>query len=278
MDTNDKLHREVILANQKLHNSLGELYEKDPLIEQQFSSHSKSRMKEVLETAIKARKRAGEKTALVDIGTGTGLALDIAKDMTDISIGFDVALEMLKVSRKRGHSVSLADGANLPLQDKTADIVIIDSVLHHVLDIKKVIGEAYRILKPGGVLVTDWDPNGLVQITQAKPLYKALLYMSKKIRYTLGGFSDQVKRDVFEMAEYHRFHDNLLPDKINGCLCETGFSEVKIIYHANHKSANNLSLFSMPAISFVRTIILMILGLTFDKKKIYEIIMTVSVK
>jgi SAM-dependent methyltransferase len=140
------------------------------------------------------------------------------------------------------------------------------------------IGEAYRILKPGGVLVTDWNPNGLVQITQAKSLYKALLYMSKRIRYSFGGFSDRVKRDVFEMAEYHRFHDNLMPDEINGCLCQTGFSEVKIIYHSNHKSVTDLSLFSMPAISFIRTIVLMILGLTFDKKKIYEVIMTVSVK
>ena len=41
-------------------------------------------------------------------------------------------------------------GEKIPISDSTFDVIISFSVLEHVKDVKKVLNECYRILKPGG--------------------------------------------------------------------------------------------------------------------------------
>jgi SAM-dependent methyltransferase len=44
------------------------------------------------------------------------------------------------------------DGKKIPLDDNTADTVILTEVLEHCPDPKQVLSEIFRVLKPGGVL------------------------------------------------------------------------------------------------------------------------------
>jgi len=47
----------------------------------------------------------------------------------------------------------IAPATDIPLEDNTFDTVFSTQVLEHVFDHNKVIGEAYRLLKPGGYFI-----------------------------------------------------------------------------------------------------------------------------
>ncbi len=49
--------------------------------------------------------------------------------------------------------VGRADASALPLPDESFDAVVSFIMLHHVVEWEKAIGEAVRVLRPGGVLV-----------------------------------------------------------------------------------------------------------------------------
>lgn len=74
-------------------------------------------------------------------------------------IGVDVAEGGLEMARKLGYTPLLADAQELPLRDGIADIVALNATLHHCDDMAAVLRESARLLKPGGVLVTDHDPQ-----------------------------------------------------------------------------------------------------------------------
>ena len=272
-------HQEVVHANQKLHDALGVAYEHDPLIKQQFGYHSNCRMKEVFTDIVQERRKASSlDVSLVDLGTGTGLILDLTEGMFDKTLGFDVSSQMLLSAKKRGHQVHMADACRLPLANDSVDVVSLDSVLHHIYSVSTVIEEAYRVLKPGGFLVTDWDPNGFCMDVQRGHIYRFILWASKNIRYFLSSHQNSTDCKTFELAEYHRFYGNIDPETLSKKLQSTGFYPVRLIFHGNNKTVTRFSIFDMPAISIVRSLFMMALGLTFDKKLILEILMTISRK
>ena len=58
--------------------------------------------------------------------------------------------------------VRQGDCANVPLEDATADIVILHQVLHFLDDPQRALNEAARLLKKGGrVLIADFAPHGM---------------------------------------------------------------------------------------------------------------------
>lgn len=73
-------------------------------------------------------------------------------------IGLDITYENCK--RTRQHlsffneipEIICADIENVPLNSGICDVIFSNGVLHHVPDIRKAIGEAYRNLKGGGVI------------------------------------------------------------------------------------------------------------------------------
>lgn len=68
----------------------------------------------------------------------------------------------------------LSDGVNLPMSDEEVDILYCISVLEHVPEFEKTIGEVSRVLKPNGLflLTFDVDLQGNSQI--GVPEYKRL--------------------------------------------------------------------------------------------------------
>jgi ArsR family transcriptional regulator len=102
------------------------------------------------------------------MGTGTGHALTVLSDCVGQATGFDMSLDMLAVARanleQAGHRhcmVRQGDITQLPLGDGVTDCAVIHQVLHYMPDPALVVGEAARILKPGGhVLAVDYAPHG----------------------------------------------------------------------------------------------------------------------
>jgi len=100
---------------------------------------------------------------IVDIGAGTGyLSLGFAKMLEDGKvIAIDESKEMLLKLRIRSERLGVAnrvdmnqaDATKTGLPDDSADIVVSAHLLHEVPDPKEVLQEAWRILKPDGILV-----------------------------------------------------------------------------------------------------------------------------
>lgn len=116
------------------------------------------------------RYLSGERSAvtIIDIAAGTGFVgtvLAAQLRQGDRYVATDISREMLdKLCATLSPTpfavetvVALAD--RLPLADGTADIVVINSALHHFPDTPGALREARRVLKPGGLLAVMHEPN-----------------------------------------------------------------------------------------------------------------------
>lgn len=97
---------------------------------------------------------------LLDIGTGTGRMLTLLGDRADQAIGIDISSEMLLVARTRLHEAGLnhcmvrhGNMYKQPFANFSFDTVTIDQVLSQADNPGLVLGEAARILRPGGILL-----------------------------------------------------------------------------------------------------------------------------
>jgi ubiquinone/menaquinone biosynthesis C-methylase UbiE len=96
---------------------------------------------------------------VVDIGCGPGNIFATLGGKPRLLIGVDVAPTSLSLAKKQGYLPLLADATQLPLISEFADIVVLNAALHHCEDMEAVLREAARLVKPGGLLVTDHDPQ-----------------------------------------------------------------------------------------------------------------------
>jgi ubiquinone/menaquinone biosynthesis C-methylase UbiE len=105
-----------------------------------------------------AKLQAGE--VVLDLGSGGGIdVLLSAKRVgpTGKAYGLDMTDEMLALARanqkKAGvENVEFLKGAieNIPLPENTVDVIISNCVINLSGDKDRVLGEAFRVLKPGG--------------------------------------------------------------------------------------------------------------------------------
>lgn len=99
---------------------------------------------------------------VLDLGTGTGaIPVKMARRRDDLVIvGVDMAANMLTQARLRARAAGLsgrvtfkrANTRRLPFPDKTFDLVISNSLMHHLPDPAPALDELARVLKPGGAV------------------------------------------------------------------------------------------------------------------------------
>jgi SAM-dependent methyltransferase len=120
---------------------------------------------------------------VVDIGCGPGNLFATMGGRPALLIGVDVSRGALGMARRIGYVPLLADAHRLPLVSGFADIVAVNATLHHCDDMAEVLGEAARLVRPGGLLVCDHDPQlsawwfrgaGLVLWEARLPVYRWL--------------------------------------------------------------------------------------------------------
>jgi SAM-dependent methyltransferase len=106
------------------------------------------------QTQLLAAELAGAAPVL-EIGVGTGrIAVPLAEAGVTIA-GLDLSAEMLAVLASKRSPMPVVRGSalQLPLADQSVAAVIACHVLHLIPDWRAVVGEALRVLRPGGLLL-----------------------------------------------------------------------------------------------------------------------------
>lgn len=134
---------------------------------------------------------------IIEIGSGIGgLAVAMARLGNHHVTGIEPEESAVKASSLRTQKYANIQagfirgyGEKIPLPDNSFDLAYTQSVLEHVADVPKVIAEAYRILRPGGVVYIE-TPNYLWPVEQhykiffppllPKPLAHFYLRLRKK--------------------------------------------------------------------------------------------------
>ncbi len=94
---------------------------------------------------------------IADLGAGDGsFSLLLAQNATKV-IAVDTSAKMIEFARDQAHrhhvknvDYRLGDMEELPIDDKSVDLVFFSQSLHHALHPQRAIAEAWRILRPGG--------------------------------------------------------------------------------------------------------------------------------
>ncbi len=97
---------------------------------------------------------AGPGASLLDVGCGSGYALRLAADAGSTVTGLDVTSELLAIAAERVPEATLVRGGldALPFHDQTFDIVVGFNAFPFADDPAHAVGEAARVVRPGGVV------------------------------------------------------------------------------------------------------------------------------
>jgi SAM-dependent methyltransferase len=82
----------------------------------------------------------------LDLGAGFGAYRSVLEQCSDFYVGVDVGLYGIALD-------ALADGRQLPFATGAFDTVFCSQVLEHTPEPWRLLGEAYRVLLPGGTLI-----------------------------------------------------------------------------------------------------------------------------
>ena len=145
--------------------------------------------------------------------------------------------QFIRSYKKRGRTDSLGvdyfkwkgadiicDTTKLPFKDNTFDTVTIIASLNHIPKRKKVLQEAYRVLRPGGQIL----------ITMINPIISRISHTLVRRRLDL----DQKERGGMEKGEVFGFW----PKEVVSYLSRVGFMEIKkipFIYGLNNLYIGN---------------------------------------
>lgn len=171
---------------------------------------------------------------VVDIGCGPGNLYATMGGSPQVIIGIDISPGALKMAQEVGYTPLLADAHQLPLANGCADLVVANATLHHCDDMDRALAEAARLVKPGGLLVTDLDAQSSALNLRGLGLFlremRFFFYWVLRSKYYLSA----EYRNVRQATETHNQHpgDGISPEVYYRVLDPLGF-EVKLFPH-NH--------------------------------------------
>lgn len=221
-------------ANTRYHDRIAADYESDLATYDIFRPGGNCG-KRIGHTLENIARRAPRGAMLLDVGCGTGNILSVAGGRFERALGVDVSAGMMSIAAGRGHRVLGADALNLPLRDASVDCVTAFSVLHHFYDYASALREMVRVLKPGGALYTDWDPNG--HATHEGWAVHLGVEGLKAARLLLGAGAETPDDPVQKMAEFHHHSaEGFDAQAAARVLREAGMGRVDVVYHIDPPS------------------------------------------
>lgn len=170
---------------------------------------------------------------VVDIGCGPGNIFATLQQKPKLLIGIDVAGKSLELAKQFGYLPILADATHLPFKSGFADVVTLNAALHHTEDMEAILKEASRLVKPGGLLITDHDPQH--SAWNYKGIAKMLWNLRLKVYKIMGrGFHKTDDQQSWGLAceIHHKPGHGVSEEMFNKVLRPAGF-KVNVYPH-NH--------------------------------------------
>jgi arsenite methyltransferase len=104
---------------------------------------------------------------VLDIGCGPGYLCESMGEIVGRQgavVGIDISTDLIALCNRRKASTwlsyAIGDATKIDQGDASFDVVVCTQVAEYVLDVDRVLSEAFRVLRPGGRTVfvaTDWD-------------------------------------------------------------------------------------------------------------------------
>lgn len=177
---------------------------------------------------------------VVDIGCGPGNLAAALQQAPKVLIGVDVSEGALQMAAGLGYVPLLANAEALPLRSGFADVVAINASLHHCDDMTKVLTEAARIVRPGGILAIDHDPQ------QTAWDFRGLAMMAYRMRlsvyrWLLPSLHVDMEERLAALATetHHQPGDGVTAELFQDTLTPLGFS-IELVPHNNTVGAEAL--------------------------------------
>ena len=157
-----------------------DLYQKGVLetsevYEQDYHNHYAKRLKAKTITAkvrlgaIVPDLPAGGRT--LDVGCSIGATVGACRDLGWNASGVDISQAAVDFCRGNGLDCYKIDGAELPFEDDTFDLVTNWHVIEHVPDVLATLAEWRRVLKPGGTLMIETPASNYLRAKIMKQKY-----------------------------------------------------------------------------------------------------------
>lgn len=192
-------------ANIVVHTRMIEDYESEPHWRPENILKVNQRLSSILpEQRLKA----------LDVGAGTGFLTRLLTPHFQEVSAIDITEAMLnKIPKSQNLRIFVGEAEKLPFPDNEFDFVCAYSFLHHLFEPSIVMKEMVRVLKPGGVIYVDLEPNFdywslLKSIDASKeidlsPIVKreigATVYVEEQVEAKY-----QIPKEIFAAAEYSK--------------------------------------------------------------------------
>lgn len=190
--------------------------------------------------AVKALCRNSQDGLILDLGTGTGdLALAAARTLQEGRIvGLDFSWEMLRLAQEKklkepaGQKITYVVASALapPFREQTFDTVMTAFVLRNIPDLGLFFVQSYRLLKPGGRLLTldMFPPSGrLFPLLYSFYFYRLVPWIGAALAFDRSAYqylSDSVKsfdapESIAGLIEKAGFRDTEVQKFLGGAVC-----------------------------------------------------------
>ena len=93
------------------------------------------------------------KGRILDNGCGTGILFEALSCERRQIFGLDISQNMLRYAQKKAEKIVLGDSQELPFRERTFDLILCRSLLHHLPNSIKGIAEMARVLREGGEII-----------------------------------------------------------------------------------------------------------------------------
>ena len=162
----------------------------DTILQERIADAMEARCQEPAQKAVRKAYledlELAEDARALELGSGTGHVTRDLLELAGASTAHGLEPSPVMVARARktfGHdprlSFDIGDARNTGFEDQSFDLVLMHTLLCHVPGPEEVVREAYRILKPGGVLAIcdgDYD-TATARIADYDPLDQLVRFM-----------------------------------------------------------------------------------------------------